>query len=249
MLPDALSAADALFLILASTFTSAMTAAFGVGGGIAMLVLLGLFLPVAALIPVHGVVQLGSNAGRAWRLRAHVIPGAMLPFALGGIFGAIAGGPFVVAFPDAVLKVALGLFVIALTWLKLPPVPASRSPAVFGLGGMVTTALSMFLGATGPLVAALMGRAFDERRQVVANSAVAMTAQHLLKVVVFGFLGFNLAPWVPLAIAMIASGYAGTVIGARILEIMDEDRFRYWFRIAITILAVEMLRRAFSTLF
>ncbi len=246
LLPDAISVATAGFLVIASIFTSAVTAAFGVGGGIMMLVLMGLFMPVAALIPVHGVVQLGSNAGRAFHMRKSTVPSMILPFAAGGIIGALAGGSVVTDLPEALLKTILAIFIVVLTWVKLPPLPAAKSPLVFAIGGAVSTALTMFIGATGPLVAALMAKAFDTRQQVVANSAVAMAIQHVLKVVVFGVLGFNLAPWLPLALAMIASGYLGTMIGARLLENMDEARFRFWFRIGVTILAAELLRRAFS---
>jgi len=210
-----------------------------------MLVLMGLFMPVAALIPVHGVVQLGSNLGRAFHMRRAAVVSMIVPFATGGMIGALAGGAVVTDLPEALLKTVLAMFIIAITWVKLPPLPAGKSPLVFGIGGAVSTALTMFLGATGPLVAALMAKAFDTRQQVVANSAVAMAIQHLLKILVFGVLGFNLAPWLPLAFAMIASGYLGTVIGARLLENMDEAAFRFWFRIAVTVLAVELLRRAF----
>ena len=72
LLPEGLAPAVAALLVVASSFTSALTAAFGLGGGIAMLALMGLFVPVAALIPVHGAVQLGSNTGRAWHQRANV---------------------------------------------------------------------------------------------------------------------------------------------------------------------------------
>lgn len=244
-LPDTIPFAAAAVLVAASVFTSAVSAAFGLGGGIMMLVLMGLFMPVAALIPVHGVVQLGSNLGRAFHLRRAAVPSMILPFAAGGIIGALAGGAMVTDLPEALLKTILAVFIVAITWAKLPPLPASKSPLVFGIGGAVSTALTMFLGATGPLVAALMAKAFVTRQQVVGNSAIAMSIQHVLKVAVFGVLGFNLAPWLPLAFAMIASGYVGTMIGARFLENMDEEAFRFWFRIAVTILAAELLRRAF----
>lgn len=245
LLPDTISYAAAAILVAASVLTSATTAAFGVGGGVMMLVLMSLFMPVAALIPVHGVVQLGSNLGRAFHMRRSAVPSMILPFAAGGIVGAFAGGAVVTDLPEALLKTILAIFIVAITWVKLPPLPAAKSPLVFGIGGAVSTALTMFLGATGPLVAALMARAFETRQQVVANSAVAMAIQHVLKVAVFGVLGFNLAPWLPLALVMIASGYLGTIIGARLLENMDEAAFRFWFRIAVTILALELLRRAF----
>ncbi len=103
LLPDGLGAAPAAILIVASFFTSALTAAFGVGGGVAMLALMGIFLPVAALIPVHGAVQLGSNTGRAWHQRAHIRFDIAVPFLFGSLAGAIAGAWFVVQLPDAVL--------------------------------------------------------------------------------------------------------------------------------------------------
>jgi uncharacterized protein len=83
LLPEGLGSAIAVLLIVASFFTSALTAAFGVGGGIAMLALMGLFIPGAALIPVHGAVQLGSNTGRAWHLRVHVRRDIFAPFIAG----------------------------------------------------------------------------------------------------------------------------------------------------------------------
>ena len=90
LLPDGFSPWIAGLLTVASFFTSALTAAFGVGGGIAMLTLMGLFVPVASLIPVHGAVQLGSNTGRAWHQRAFVRMDIAGPF----IAGSLVANPF-----------------------------------------------------------------------------------------------------------------------------------------------------------
>ncbi len=98
-LPAGMGPAVALLLVAASFVTSALTAAFGVGGGMAMLALMGLFIPVAALIPVHGAVQLGSNTGRAWRQRAHVRTDIWLPFVAGSLIGAAVGALFVLQYP------------------------------------------------------------------------------------------------------------------------------------------------------
>ncbi|MCI5075028.1 sulfite exporter TauE/SafE family protein [Oricola sp.] len=244
LLPDTIPASVAFGFVALSFFTSALTAAVGLGGGLVMLVVMGFFMPAAALIPVHGLVQFGSNFGRAWHLRRHVLLRAMAPFVIGAIFGAMLGGVVVVDLPDLVLKTALAAFVIILTWIKLPAFVNASSPYVFAIGGFVTTAASIFLGATGPLVAAFTSRAFDDRHNMVANFALAMTAQHLLKVVAFGALGFALAPWLPLAAAMIASGYLGTRAGAVVLDRTGEARFRITLKVGITLLALEMARRA-----
>ena len=100
--------------------TSAITAAFGIGGGIAMMALMGLFVPVAALIPVHGAVQLGSNGGRAWHQRAYVDVDIAKPFVAGSAVGAIVGVFLVVQLPDALLKLVLGGFILLLTWARIP---------------------------------------------------------------------------------------------------------------------------------
>ena len=247
-LPAGMEQWVAAFLIVASFFTSALTAAFGVGGGIAMLALMGLFIPVASLIPVHGAVQLGSNTGRAWHQRAFVRLDVAKPFIVGSVVGAIFGVFLVVQLPDALLKLVLGGFVLVLTWVKIPGIDR-LSKAGLGVASVALALLSMLVGATGPLVAALLARFFqNDRKALIATGAVALTTQHLLKIVVFGLAGFAFWEWVPLVAAMILSGFMGTVYGTALLERMPEETFRKWFRIGISVLALDLLRRGLTAL-
>ena len=64
-MPLELSEFTVYFLIIASMITSFISAAFGIGGGAILLGLLALKLPPIALLPIHGIVQIGSNMGRA----------------------------------------------------------------------------------------------------------------------------------------------------------------------------------------
>lgn len=243
LLPPGLEGLEAAFLIAASYFTSAMTAAFGIGGGVTLLALMGPVVPVAALIPVHGVVQLGSNAGRAWHMRRLAAPPILVPFLVGSLAGAFLGALLVVELPDTALKLILGLFVLAVTWLKLPAL-AFASPGVMAIGGLASTFATMFVGATGPLVNALFARSFADRGKLVANAALAMSFQHGLKVAAFGALGFAFWRWVPVIAAMIATGYLGTITGARILSVVPERVFRRVFKLLLTLLALDLIRRA-----
>lgn len=233
--------------MVASFFTSAMTAAFGIGGGLAMLALMGVFLPVAVLIPVHGLVQLGSNAGRAWRLRTRIPWRALAPFMAAGVIGAALAGAMAVQVPDAALKITLGVFVLVLVWGRLPKL-AAGAPWVMALGGFVTTGLTMVLGATGPLVNALFAHRFDRKELLVAASATAMSFQHGVKIAAFGLLGFTFSEWIGLVVAMVLSGYLGTIIGIRLLTGLAEDRFRHGFRIILTVLAADLIRRGVTGL-
>lgn len=248
LLPAGIEPWVAALLIVASAFTSALTAAFGIGGGIAMLALMGLFVPVASLIPVHGAVQLGSNTGRAWHQRASVRMDIATPFIAGSIVGAVLGVFLVVQLPDALLKLFLGGFILLLIWAKIPGIER-LSKAGLALASVAVALLSMIVGATGPLVAVLFARFLEnDRKALIATSAVAMTTQHLLKIVVFGIAGFAFWQWVPLVAAMIVSGFVGTIYGTRLLERMPQETFRKWFRIGITVLALDLARRGLMEL-
>lgn len=243
LLPQDVSPAAAALLVGASAFTSALTAAFGVGGGVAMLALMGLFIPVAALIPVHGAVQLGSNTGRAWHQRDHVRWDVATPFIAGSAIGGVAGVFLVVQLPDALLKIVLGGFILIVTWTKIPGIE-KLSRAGLTVASAAVAVLSMLVGATGPLVSVLFAQFFaGDRKALVATHAAAMTAQHSLKILVFGLAGFAFRDWLPLVAAMIACGYLGTVFGSRLLEKLPEKTFTRWFRIGITLLALDLLRR------
>lgn len=220
-----------------------MTAAFGIGGGVTLLALMGPIVPVAALIPVHGVVQLGSNVGRAWHLRRFAARSVVVPFLVGGLAGAVLGALLVVELPDALLKLILGAFILAMIWLKLPAIPFG-SPPVLAMGGLVSTFATMFVGATGPLVSAMLARSFTDKEHLVSNTAIAMSVQHALKVGAFGALGFAFWQWFPMIAAMIATGYLGTIGGARILARFPEATFRRAFKVLLTVLALDLIRRA-----
>lgn len=214
-----------------------------------MLALMGLFLPVAALIPVHGAVQLGSNTGRAWHQRAHIRTEIAIPFVVGSLAGAAAGAFFVIQLPDALLKLILGLFIIVVTWASIPGFDRLGRAGIT-IGSAVTAVITMFVGATGPLLASFFSKILpNDRKALIATHAAGMTVQHLLKIVVFGLAGFAFASWLPLIAAMVGSGYLGTIYGTRLLANLSEDSFRRWFRIGLTILALEMLRQGAFSLF
>ena len=86
-------------------------------------------------------------------------------------------------------------------------------------------------------------RCVDSFRMFYCNPHRLMSVLHVLKIAVFGALGFAFAQWVPLVAAMIVTGYAGTLWGTALLDRMPEDAFRKGFRILLTLLAIDMIRR------
>ena len=149
---------------------------------------------------------------------------------------------FASVLPATALQVAIAVFVILTAWLPLPQV-VGRSRLVQVVGGAVIAALSMVVGATGPLVAVFI-KGLADRRQLVATHATLMTLQNTLKVAMFVLLGFAFAAYLPLILAMIASGFVGTAIGSRLLVKVPEAAFRWGFKIVLTLVALDLLREA-----
>ena len=56
-------------------------------GGVLLLAIMAGIVPAAALIPVHGLVQLGSNGNRALMTRRHIDWPLLRRFALGALAG------------------------------------------------------------------------------------------------------------------------------------------------------------------
>lgn len=242
LLPDQLPIWSSLVLILASFFTSALTAAVGLGGGVALLALMANLMPLAALVPVHGLVQLGSNAGRAIVLVRHIAWDLMAWFAAGAVLGALAGGQIAITLPEVWLNIGIGLFLLWTVWGKAPRYRHTPKPAI-AVAGFVSTVLSMFFGAAGPIGGAVLSGLDIPRQSFVATQAATALTMHILKIAVFGLLGFAFAPWAGLIAAMIISGFLGTLAGTRLLGHMPEARFRKAFRWVMTLLAINLLWR------
>lgn len=88
-----------LLLIVSAAGTSFVTAAMGIGGGVMLLAILASVLPAAALIPVHGLVQLGSNGNRAIMTRQHIDWCMVKSFSAGALLGAFAASFVVIQLP------------------------------------------------------------------------------------------------------------------------------------------------------
>lgn len=240
IMPVAIDSASVWLLVIAAGFTSAMTAALGIGGGVLLLAIMALILPPAAIIPVHGVVQLGSNANRALMTLAHINLRVIVWFAPGVIVGALLGSLLLIELPIALVQLCIALFILLLCWG--PPIPKVATGRVGTLlASVATTFVSLFVGATGPLVAAFVKQQSEgDRLSTVATFAAAMTLQHAPKAIVYGAAGFAFRDWLGLMVLMIASGAIGTWAGLKYLRRATDRRFSQVYNILLTLLALRL---------
>ncbi|MCH9053596.1 MAG: sulfite exporter TauE/SafE family protein [Proteobacteria bacterium] len=223
-----------------SFFGSFITASMGIGGGGLVLATMALFLPPPVLIPLHGVVQLGSNIGRTALMARDVFIEVVPMFLIGTLLGALLGGQLVVSLPITLLQTVLAFFILYSAWA--PHFKAKRpTNRTFFFVGAIGTFLTMFIGATGPLVAPFVAAACDKRQQVVATHAMLMSIQHGLKIIAFGYLGFSFGPYVPLLIGLFVFGFVGTFVGKLVLNRLPEKMFRTGLKVILTMLALRLL--------
>ena len=205
-----------------------------------MLSTMAQILPPTTLIPIHGVVQLGSNLGRALLMRNNILYQIVPVFLIGTVLGASVGSKLVITLPTTILQLIIGLFVLFSVWV--PKFRASMpNRKTFFLVGFVASLATMFVGATGVLTAPFSNAACTERHQYVATHAMLMTIQHGLKIVAFGLLGFSFGPYIPLLLGLITFGYAGTWCGRHLLLRIPEKAFRVGLKIILTLLASRLL--------
>ncbi|MCE9687278.1 sulfite exporter TauE/SafE family protein [Shewanella sp. AS16] len=240
---DAVPADIFALLTITAAFTSFFTACFGIGGGVMLLGVMAQVLPPQLIIPLHGVVQLGSNGGRVllgWQHIQWRVIGAFLP---GAIIGALLGSFVLVALPPSVMYLTIAAFILYSCWGPKLPKMVLGTLGTF-MAGAMTTFISLFAGATGPLVAAFMKQLAVDRFRTVATFAMAMSLQHGVKIAVFEGMGVSLDDWWPVLVCMILSGALGTWIGFNMLKRLADKHFHTAFSVVLTLLAIRLIWQA-----
>jgi len=243
IIPESLTVFAFWLLVATSFLGSFISTAAGIGGGVTMLAVMAQVMPPLALIPVHGLVQLGSNASRLTVMFKHIDWRFLGWFFLGGLVGAAVGVKVVTALPTSILQLVLSLFILYSIW---GPMPKKMRPSRVGLtvGGGVTTLASMFVGASGPLAMVIV-KAFEyDRFAKVGTFSGVMVIQHGLKAIVFGVIGFVFVPYLPLVAFMVLAGFIGTLVGKRVLLQQNENNFGKILNAILTLLALRLLWQA-----
>jgi uncharacterized membrane protein YfcA len=232
------------WLIPLAFLTSTVAAVFGMGGGVPLIAVMPGLVPAAAIIPLHAATQLASNGSRAlfgWR---HVDVSLIAPFLLGGMLGAAAGSLVFARLDLHWLPAIIGVVILLLTWC---PIPTLRGQGRWPLAllGFYQTGIGMIVGASGPLGAALLAQRNTGKDWLVVNTAVYMSANHLLRMLAFGLMGFVFLEFAWLLSGLVAAVIIGSWVGNWLRQFVPEVDFRFWFRLLISVLALRMIALAF----
>lgn len=233
-----------LLLIAASFFTSAMTAVLGLGGGILLIAIMANILPPLAVVPVHGIVQLASNSSRALFSRSEIIWRLIPSFCAGVVLGSLGAFPLLKVVKPEYLPLPLALFILFLTWMPKNR-KGYRIPGAMVVLGAMQGFLTLFAGATGALNTPFLIREKLSGGEVVATHAIIMTIVHVVKIGIFGLLGFVFSDYLALLIWMVAAVVLGSFVGTVFRRRVADDKLKVVLKIAVTLLALRMIWKSF----
>jgi uncharacterized membrane protein YfcA len=244
-MPDLPISLDILYVLVTTSFiASLLTASVGIGGGTLVLAVLVVTVPITAVVPLHSVVQLGSNSGRTVMTRHHISRRLIWPLVIGAFIGTLLAAPLSAFWlTDMQLTLLLATFTLVVTWVPIPAVKthSTRRNLVFST---TVSFVGVFVSATGPLIAAFLRHQAADRKELVATMAASVSTMNFLRIVLFSTLGFTWSEWLlPLAL-MIAAGFGGTIIGLQLLGRLPEQLFQTLLKLLLTVLALLMIVRA-----
>ena len=229
-------------LVICTSLTAIISAVSGMGGGVVLLSVMTLFLPITTIVPVHGVVQLFSNTSRTWLLRKNVIKPIFLWFCVGLPLGTFTSIQIIKSVQNKevfLLLIAALIFYSIFKPKKLPQLKISYWCFIFI--GFAVGILGPLIGSTGPAMAPFFIRDDFSKEQIVATKSSVQTIGHLIKIPTFLYLGFNYLEYANLTILMVVAALLGTTIGVKILGKIQEGHFKIIFKCALFIAGVRIL--------
>ena len=229
-----------LLLILVAFGTSMVTAVVGMGGGLILIAFMPGLLPAAAIIPVHAIVQLCSNSSRAlfgWRFIRWEFSVA---FVLGSVAGGLLASQLMSRIDLAYSPLIIAAYILFNVWG--PKIEFKNSPrGEFLTIGFVQTGLGMMVGATGPLGQSTLLRKGLARDALVVTTAVLMTITHIVKITLFGLLGFSFFSYWKIIAGMSLGVILGAYIGTHLRYKVAETYFRPIVKWVLTLLALRII--------
>jgi uncharacterized membrane protein YfcA len=243
LLSPLVSPLEILFLSAVAFVTSALTAVVGAGGGTLLIATMLQVMSPAAAIPVHGTVQLASNASRVWLFRRHMAWPIIIRFSALLPLGVVLGLMLFQGLPKEVIQGLIGCFVLlTLATRQLKALQGKNLPLwAFVPVGFVTGVLNMIVGVIAPILGVLVIRKDLTKEQVVGTLGFFGFIGNVLKIAGFTVVGFSFREYGWTIAAMVPAAVIGTRVGKAVLSNLDEKYFLMAFRAVLVALGLKLI--------
>ena len=223
------------------------------GGGIILLGIMAIIIPEGyAVVALHGIIQLVSNFTRSFIFHQHIkkdiirqyLPGALLGLSLSSLIIFILITLFQMESAKEItidfLKPLLGIFILWFLFGRRPQ-PKNEHPNFFGVG-LVSGITTVFIGATGPLIAPFFLKGKLSKETIIANKAICQAISHAGKIPLFlFFFDFNYFSEIELLLPLTIAVILGTNVGKKVLVFIPEHVFRLLFKTALTLIGIKLI--------
>lgn len=184
------------------------------------------------------VAQTISNFGKAYFGRTKIVWRLTTLFLLGALIGTEAGVLLWSFNPVTINQILLGLFLLVSTWrpewLRLEKMQLWISAAV-------SSVITVFSGATGPIVMTMLPTKKLSKQQTIATHGAIMTLHHSVKTVGFILIGFSVSDYIPLMIVILAASWCDSYIGNKALIKLPESHIKRLIKLILTLLALHLI--------
>ena len=248
---------EIVILIISAFITSTISAIIGMGGGIILLGIMAILIPEGYMvIALHGIIQLFSNATRTLVFRKHIKKKIITKYILGAIIGVSSSILILIVLINnynvltadqidmEILKPLIGVFIIWNLLFKkyFKNKIKNQKKSSFVFVGFLSGLCSIFIGATGPLIAPFFLNRSLTKENIIANKAACQMITHLSKIPIFiYFFNFNYINQYNILLPLIIAVFIGTNFGKKILGFISEDLFKKIFKIILFVIALRLI--------
>ena len=215
--------------------TAFLSGIFGMAGGLILIGILLVLLPVPEAMALHAVTQMASNGWRGLLWWRHVRLRAAAGYLVGS-FLALGVWSFIQFVPDkplATLLLGVAPFAVRLLPAQLKPDAAQLDHGV--AYGAVCMSLLLLTGVAGPLVDTFFLGGKLGRREIVATKALCQIVGHAMKLIYFAGIAARASDIDGTLIAVaITASVVGTTVARRFLEAMSDMQYRTWSAYVVT---------------
>lgn len=230
---------ELLALVSASFFAAIVSVLAGMGGGIFLLAMSTLIFPITIVIPLNGAFFVGAQFSRVVHFFKYIDWPTARAFTLGALAGAAIGAKTYSLMSELIITLMLAVTILLTAWM--PPVKSNINVLhPFLWIGVCHTWISTITGVGGLMQGAML-RSGNSRNIIVGTIAGSLLTMSILKTIGYVWVGFDYSPYL-LAISLsIATGFLGTWVGKRYINLISEQQFRTVMRWILTLFAIRLL--------
>jgi uncharacterized protein len=215
----------------------------GFGSSTIFLPLALVFVDFKTAIILVAIFHLFGNLSRIIFFRQGFDKRIILQFGVPSILFSLLGAFLIGLLPQPVLKLILGIFLIATStsFLTKPELKIPANTGTFFAGGSATGFITALVGTGGALRATLLQGFNIEKTRYIATAATIALGTDVTRIPVYISQGFLTDQYYLYLPVLFGVAFAGSFIGRRIVKRINQELFRKLVLIAIIFVSIKFI--------